>query len=83
MAFKYLFCCAYESIPDKFEPCHMPIDNLVLKWLNGQKRTAFREWSRLNSDEYKGIQEQIKTILDKDLLKKEFVIWDTMKRIYS
>ncbi len=90
MAFKYLFCFECDSsLSDKFKNCHMPLDSYTLNWfkrvvLNGKchykDTTPHRivEWSKLDSETYCWIQEQISEHLSNEeitVLELEFVIW--------
>ena len=51
MAFKYLYCLAEDSIKDKFNCCHMPLDGIMLEWISENcedvERSKIGKWSKL------------------------------------
>ncbi len=80
MAFKYLYCCeGAEKYKDKFDKCHMPLDQYTLAWLFSEGEPYYQEWSWFDYDTYKEVNDRIREILKTDILDKELVIWESYK----
>ena len=76
MAFKYLYCCEdADKYSEKFDCCHMPLDQFTLAWLFLQSGTWYQEWSWFDKSKYNEAMGTIWSILHEDLLGKELVIW--------
>lgn len=85
MAMKYLFCCEdiLQDHKDHFVYCHIPLDSLILDWLNGECAKEYKaiykdiKWSQIvEYDDYKCTQEEVRRILgERDILRQEFSIW--------
>ncbi len=76
MAFKYLYCCSgAELYKEKFEPCHMPLDQYTLTWLFYEQGVLYQEWSWFDKNTYQTVMTIIKSIVGPDILGKELVIW--------
>ena len=83
MAFKYLYCCeGADKLRDKFEYCHMPLDQFTLAWLFSEGGKFYVGWSYFKKDIYKETQNKIKEILGDNIIGKEFVIWEEMQKQY-
>ncbi len=78
MAFKYLYCCK-NADKNRFEECHMPLDQYTLAWFFMESGKLYQEWSWLDPDKYYRIEDEIKNILHNDILGKELVIWNEFK----
>ncbi len=89
MSFKYLFCCddapgmvENSKYKEHFEYCHMPLDSFTLIWYkrNVDKEKKDYTWSKINYEEYIGIQKNIRDYLNESEdelspLQKEFIVW--------
>lgn len=82
MAFKYLYCCNGASTEYRamFEPCHMPLDSYTLNWYKRTIGNSSTVWSKMEKDEYRIIQNDIRDKLKKTdsnlyVLEHEFIIW--------
>ena len=76
MAFKYLYCCeGAKYYKERFEPCHMPLDQYTLAWYFYEKGVLYQEWSWFDDARYKEVEDDIRKILNSDILGKELVIW--------
>ena len=83
MAFKYLYCCkGADKYRDKFEYCHMPLDQFTLAWLFSEGGKFYAGWSYLKEDVYNETQSKIKEILGDNIIGKGFVIWEEMQKQY-
>jgi hypothetical protein len=83
MAFKYLYCCeGSDKYRDKFEYCHMPLDQFTLAWLFSEGGKFYMGWSYFTEDSYIEAQNEIKEILGDNIIGKEFVIWEEMQNQY-
>ncbi len=80
MAFKYLYCCdGAENYRDKFNKCHMPLDQFTLAWFFAEEGILYQEWSWFSAGKYKDVSEKIKKRLKDDILGKELIIWENYK----
>ena len=76
MAFKYLYCCdGANEYMEKFDRCHMPLDQYTLGWLFLHTGTLYQEWSWFDEKTYNEVAGTIKDILGSNILGKELVIW--------
>ncbi len=83
MAFKYLYCCdGAERYQQKFNLCHMPLDQYTLAWLFTEGGNLYIGWSYFDETSYNEAQKEIKNILGENVLEKEFVIWEELQKKY-
>jgi hypothetical protein len=81
MAFKYLYCCdGAEKYAEKFEPCHMPLDQYTLAWLFSEGGAYYFEWSYFDKETYLKAQHSIRELLIDDIIGKEIVIWEDVQK---
>ena len=75
MSFKYLYCYSdAENFENKFEDCHMPLDQYTLKWVRTLKNKEINKrldviksaWSNIDEPLYNDIQTSIGEILRKN-----------------
>ena len=84
MTFKYLYCCngIDKHYIERFRPCHMPLDGFTVAWLFIESNMMFyNKWSYYNKETYDCIQTRIRSLLNEDILKKEFVIWNEFNKL--
>ena len=87
VAFKYLylFCDIVPVNPGHFTFCHFVIDSVTLDWYkrNIDPTCSVANWSDMDYDEYKEIQEKIRDYISKNMPDKtpfeaEFEIWSDL-----
>lgn len=80
MSFKYLYCYSdADKFENKFEDCHMPLDQYTIKWIRTLKNKEINKhlnvienaWSNIDKELYDMIQTEIGTMLNSNY---EYVI---------
>lgn len=83
MAFKYLYCCdGAKNYAEKFASCHMPLDTITLLWFFSKTGKYYEGWSYFTEESYNEVQSQIMKIIKNNILDKELVIWEQLKKGY-